>query len=83
MQYSEKYYDEGEHVLTYTGDSALTILFCNTIPCSNSCLAACAVYEYRHVVLPSDIAALLPKGRLLSEVWTGHGGLLLSSASFS
>ncbi|BDA47542.1 Cyclin-dependent kinases regulatory subunit 1 [Coccomyxa sp. Obi] len=25
------------------------------------------VYEYRHVVLPSDIAKLLPKGVLLSE----------------
>ncbi|DBA76349.1 hypothetical protein WJX77_010816 [Trebouxia sp. C0004] len=32
------------------------------------------VYEYRHVVLPSDIAALLPKGRLLSEnEWRGIG----------
>lgn len=25
------------------------------------------VYEYRHVVLPPDIAKRLPKGRLLSE----------------
>jgi hypothetical protein len=25
-------------------------------------------YEYRHVVLPPDIAKLLPKNRLLSEV---------------
>lgn len=25
------------------------------------------VYEYRHVVLPTEIAQLLPKGRLLSE----------------
>lgn len=24
-------------------------------------------YEYRHVILPSDIAALLPKGRMMSE----------------
>lgn len=29
------------------------------------------VYEYRHVVLPPEIAQLLPKGKLLSEVrWT-------------
>ncbi|EFJ51936.1 hypothetical protein VOLCADRAFT_127315 [Volvox carteri f. nagariensis] len=25
------------------------------------------IYEYRHVVLPQEIAQLLPKGRLLSE----------------
>nr|XP_018623952.1 cyclin-dependent kinases regulatory subunit isoform X2 [Nicotiana tomentosiformis] len=25
-------------------------------------------YEYRHVVLPPDVAKLLPKNRLLSEV---------------
>mmetsp|Transcript_10381 Transcript_10381/g.43589 ORF Transcript_10381/g.43589 Transcript_10381/m.43589 type:complete len:89 (-) Transcript_10381:293-559(-) len=32
------------------------------------------VYEYRHVVLPPDIAKLLPKGRLLSEAeWRGLG----------
>mmetsp|Transcript_16578 Transcript_16578/g.28433 ORF Transcript_16578/g.28433 Transcript_16578/m.28433 type:complete len:96 (-) Transcript_16578:327-614(-) len=32
------------------------------------------VYEYRHVVLPTDIAGLLPKGRLLSEAeWRGLG----------
>ncbi|EPS63441.1 cyclin-dependent kinases regulatory subunit [Genlisea aurea] len=24
-------------------------------------------YEYRHVVLPKDVAKLLPRGRLLSE----------------
>lgn len=35
-------------------------------------LACCsAVYEYRHVVLPPEIAQLLPKGRLLSEVCVG------------
>ncbi|KAK9843925.1 hypothetical protein WJX84_002885 [Apatococcus fuscideae] len=26
------------------------------------------VYEYRHVVLPDDIAKVLPKDRLLSEI---------------
>ncbi|CAN0898972.1 Cyclin-dependent kinases regulatory subunit 2 [Linum grandiflorum] len=26
------------------------------------------IYEYRHVVLPSEVAKLLPKNRLLSEV---------------
>jgi len=32
------------------------------------------VYEYRHVVLPSDIAQRLQKGRLLSEVeWRDLG----------
>lgn len=32
------------------------------------------VYEYRHVVLPPEIAQLLPKGRLLSEAeWRGIG----------
>ncbi|CAK9861623.1 unnamed protein product [Sphagnum jensenii] len=32
------------------------------------------VHEYRHVVLPPDIAKLLPKNRLLSEVeWRGIG----------
>lgn len=31
-------------------------------------------YEYRHVVLPPDIAKLLPKNRLLSEAeWRGIG----------
>eukprot|EP00871_Galdieria_phlegrea_P001935 jgi/Galph1/2742/GphlegSOOS_G1437.1 len=31
-------------------------------------------YEYRHVILPSDIAKLLPKNRLLSEAeWRGIG----------
>jgi cyclin-dependent kinase regulatory subunit CKS1 len=25
------------------------------------------VYEYRHVILPTDVAKLVPKGRLLSE----------------
>ena len=32
------------------------------------------VYEYRHVVLPQDIAKLLPKGKLLSETeWRSIG----------
>ncbi|CAM6010597.1 unnamed protein product [Sphagnum balticum] len=32
------------------------------------------VNEYRHVVLPPDVAKLLPKNRLLSEVeWRGIG----------
>mmetsp|Transcript_11621 Transcript_11621/g.34384 ORF Transcript_11621/g.34384 Transcript_11621/m.34384 type:complete len:93 (-) Transcript_11621:406-684(-) len=32
------------------------------------------VFEYRHVVLPPEIAALMPKGRLLSEAeWRGIG----------
>mmetsp|Transcript_12866 Transcript_12866/g.27793 ORF Transcript_12866/g.27793 Transcript_12866/m.27793 type:complete len:94 (-) Transcript_12866:581-862(-) len=32
------------------------------------------VFEYRHVVLPPEIASLLPKGRLLSEAeWRGLG----------
>lgn len=26
------------------------------------------IYEYRHVVLPNDIAKRVPKGRLMSEV---------------
>ncbi|KAL0537832.1 hypothetical protein IC582_026821 [Cucumis melo] len=26
------------------------------------------IYEYRHVVLPPEVAKLLPKNRLLSEV---------------
>ncbi|EME30759.1 Cyclin-dependent kinases regulatory subunit 1 [Galdieria sulphuraria] len=31
-------------------------------------------YEYRHVILPPDIAKLLPKNRLLSEAeWRGLG----------
>lgn len=25
------------------------------------------VYEYRHVILPADVAKLVPKGRLLAE----------------
>ncbi|KAK6163459.1 hypothetical protein DH2020_000323 [Rehmannia glutinosa] len=28
-------------------------------------------YEYRHVVLPPEVAKLLPKNRLLSEPWVG------------
>ena len=33
------------------------------------------VYEYRHVVLPPEIAKRVPKGRLMSEVGrTGSGG---------
>ncbi|KAK9836991.1 hypothetical protein WJX81_004967 [Elliptochloris bilobata] len=33
-----------------------------------------SIYEYRHVVLPQDIAQLLPKGRLLSETeWRAIG----------
>ncbi|KAL3699665.1 hypothetical protein R1sor_017687 [Riccia sorocarpa] len=32
------------------------------------------VYEYRHVVLPPEVAQLLPKDRLLSESeWRGIG----------
>eukprot|EP00695_Tsukubamonas_globosa_P000263 TRINITY_DN1191_c0_g1_i1.p3 TRINITY_DN1191_c0_g1~~TRINITY_DN1191_c0_g1_i1.p3 ORF type:complete len:92 (-),score=16.50 TRINITY_DN1191_c0_g1_i1:113-388(-) len=32
------------------------------------------VYEYRHVILPHDIAKLVPKGRLLSETeWRNLG----------
>mmetsp|Transcript_52933 Transcript_52933/g.123706 ORF Transcript_52933/g.123706 Transcript_52933/m.123706 type:complete len:103 (+) Transcript_52933:28-336(+) len=32
------------------------------------------MYEYRHVILPSDIARCVPKGRLLTEVeWRGLG----------
>jgi len=32
------------------------------------------VYEYRHVVLPPDIAKCLPKNRLLNETeWRGLG----------
>lgn len=32
------------------------------------------IFEYRHVVLPAEVAALLPKGRLLSETeWRGIG----------
>lgn len=32
------------------------------------------VYEYRHVVLPADIAKRLPKGRLLTEAeWRALG----------
>mmetsp|Transcript_3879 Transcript_3879/g.11244 ORF Transcript_3879/g.11244 Transcript_3879/m.11244 type:complete len:95 (-) Transcript_3879:2376-2660(-) len=32
------------------------------------------VYEYRHVVLPSDIAKIMPKNRLLAEVeWRSYG----------
>ncbi|GER48823.1 cyclin-dependent kinases regulatory subunit [Striga asiatica] len=29
------------------------------------------IYEYRHVVLPAEVAKLLPKNRLLSEVSFG------------
>lgn len=43
------------------GDPQLSHLPASLPPCF-------AVYEYRHVVLPSEIASLLPKGRLLSEV---------------
>ncbi|KAH3757160.1 cyclin-dependent kinases regulatory subunit [Pelomyxa schiedti] len=33
-----------------------------------------SVYEYRHVILPPDISALLPKDRLLTEEeWRGAG----------
>ncbi|GJP34670.1 hypothetical protein CLOM_g19083 [Closterium sp. NIES-68] len=32
------------------------------------------IYEYRHVVLPPDVAKLLPKNRLLSEAeWRSIG----------
>jgi cyclin-dependent kinase regulatory subunit CKS1 len=32
------------------------------------------VYEYRHVVLPQEIAQLMPKSRLLSEnEWRSYG----------
>merc|ERR1712216_721942 len=31
-------------------------------------------YEYRHVILPRDIAKMVPKGRLLTETeWRGLG----------
>ncbi|GAB0491772.1 hypothetical protein I4F81_011538 [Pyropia yezoensis] len=31
-------------------------------------------FEYRHVILPSDISKAMPKGRLLSEAeWRGLG----------
>ncbi|KAL3620129.1 Cyclin-dependent kinases regulatory subunit 2 [Castilleja foliolosa] len=29
------------------------------------------IYEYRHVVLPTDVAKQLPKNRLLSEIMSG------------
>ncbi len=33
----------------------------------NDCVVCSSHYEYRHVVLPANIAAHLPPGRLLSE----------------
>ena len=33
--------------------------------------SAAPAAEYRHVILPSDIAQLVPKGKLMSEVGVG------------
>jgi hypothetical protein len=69
IQYSERYYDEVYEYRCAKQRSA-------------TCYKAAEVPAVtlkrpfptrRHVVLPTDIAQLLPKGRLLSEV--GHAGV--------
>lgn len=47
---------------------------CGLPPSRCADILLCLGPQYRHVVLPQDIAQLLPKGRLLSEVSIGPAG---------
>ncbi len=61
IQYSEKYYDE---TFEYRHGASMHA----SVDLEPLMLTRCS--RSRHVVLPPEITALLPKGRLLSEVET-------------
>ncbi|RRT68457.1 hypothetical protein B296_00021906 [Ensete ventricosum] len=74
IQYSEKYFDD-TYEYRYSSRSLETQFLRKLLQFSFRCLSILAIsppdrsfFECRHVVLPPEVAKLLPKNRLLSEV---------------